>query len=318
MSYSQNFSFGRRPKLTSRTGTSTGSWGSTKTQYNTVEDDPEAAKADAQSRAFDLIMAGLDNQSNQFSEKLKGIYDGYSQYAKDYGAKAQPIMDALSGDISGMEGYIKNYGNTLAEVKDIMLNGIMVDPNATRTREQYQGGVAAAYAKTAEKQKQNMESQGLNPYANTGATRQTDLQRSADMASADNQAYSDWRTQYNKDVAAKGQLAGAYAGLEGKQVDMQGQLMGGRSNLLAGQKSLFDANLGASAATAAGYENLQGIAEQRRQEQLALAQQASAEAAQYNDLKQQQEAKLTPYDKIYAGAGGNSVNYGANGQPNWW
>jgi hypothetical protein len=214
-------------------------------------------------------------------------------------------MDALTGDISGMEGYIKNYGDTLAEVKDTMLNGITVDPNATRTREQYQGGVAAAYAKTAEKQKQDMESQGLNPFANTGATRQTELARTADMANADNQAYSDWRTQYNKDMQAKGQMAGQYATLEGKQADMQGQVMSGRSGLLSGQKSIYDATMGATQAKAAGYENLQSISEQRRQEQLALAQQAQEQANLDNDLKQQQEAKLTPFDKMMSGGKGN-------------
>jgi hypothetical protein len=278
--------------------------GSFRDTYNAVEQDPVAAeKAKAQSNAFDMIMAGLDNQSNQFSDKLRGIYEGYSNYAKEYGAKAQPVIDALSGDIAGMDGYIKDYGKTLAEVKDTMLNGIQVDPNATRTREQYQGGVAAAYAKTAEQQRHDMESQGLNPYANTGATRQTALAQSAAMADADNQAYSDWRTQYNKDMQAKGQMAGAYAQLEGKRVDMQGQLMGGRSSLLGAQKSIFDANLGASQATASGYENLQSIAEQRRQEQLALAQQAQAAAAQDNDLKQQQEAKLTSKDLWYQANG---------------
>lgn len=303
MSYSSNFNLGNRWALTPRKGKALDGGfgvGYFNDTYDAVEQDPvAAAAAQARSQALDAIMAGLDNNSNEFADKLKSIYDGYGKYAKEYGDKAQPIMDALTGDISGMEGYIKNYGSTLAEIKDTMLNGIQVDPTSTNTREQYQGAVASAYGKNEEQQKQAMESQGLNPYANTGATRQNDLSRTAAMTNADNQAYSDWRTQYNKDMQAKGELAGAYAGLVGKQADMQGQLFTGRGLLLEGQKGIYDANLGARKDTAAGYENLMSVNEQRRQEQLALAQQAQAQANLDNDLKQQQEAKLSPKDLRY-------------------
>jgi hypothetical protein len=324
MSYSSNFNFGNRYKLGTRKGrmsySSVGGAGSSDLNYNVVEQDPEAAaRAKQMGSAFDMIMGGLDSSATQYHQQLKDIYDSYGKYADEYGAKAQPLIDAMTGDIKGMEGYIGNYATTLASIKDTMLNGIQVDPTSTNTREQYQGSVAASYAKEGEKQKRDMESQGLNPYANKGASREMSLARSADMAAADNQAYTDWRSQYNQDVQAQQAGMESYANLEGQQVGMQDKLLGARGVLLDGQKSITDVNFAALGAKASGYETLASQIEARRQEQLALAQQAQAQANLDNDLKQQMEAKLTGTDKMMGAGGGNFKEWGNDVSYNsWW
>jgi len=299
MSYSDNFQFGTGPKIVETQGwwssgsPSTGGYWinkPTKSVSNGQQDDKAAS-------AFDGLMAAHDAVSDGYINKLKGFYDGYAQYAKDFGAQAKGVIGFLNGDIKQMSKYVNDYSGTLSEIKDTMMNGIKLDPNATRTREEYQGNVANAFAKTAEQQNQQMTSQGLNPYANTGASRATNLARTAGMADAGNTAYKDWHTQYNQDVQAKQQGMSAYAGLEAKQGDMQSQLMQGRGLILGGYKSIYDANMGSAQAAASGYEGLLGQENSRRQETLGLAQQQQAKQQHNDDIQQQLEAKLSPYDK---------------------
>jgi hypothetical protein len=240
------------------------------------------------------IMAVHDATTAAYTSKLKALFDGYGQYAKDYGAKAQPIIDALTGDIKGLEGYRGDYEKTLNGIQDNMLNGINLDPSATRTREEYQGNVAAANAQATEQQKQQMQSQGLNAYANTGASRANSLAGAAGLADAGNKAYSDWHKQYNADVVAKQNGQASYAGLQSKLGDMQNNIMAGRGNVLNANKSIYDANMQSGQATATGYEGLASLEEYRRAEALKLGQQQEANARTNDDIEQQLRAKLTP------------------------
>lgn len=302
MSYSDSFNFGTGPTIKVNRGREYRLYTGGDFAYNTVDAGQQNKKAAA---AFDAIMAGHDAISAAYTAKLTSLYDAYGQYAKDYGEKAQPLIDALGGDVAHMENYLKDYSVTLGEIKDTMMNGIQVDPTATNNREQYQGNVAAAYDKTDQQQKQQMESQGLNPYSNTGATRQTGLARTAAMADAGNKAHSDWRTQYNVDMQAKQQGMASYAGLEANKGTMQGQVMTGRGLQMTGEKSILDANNQANQLKATGYEGLQSQENSRRAEALGLGQQQQANAQTNNDLLQQANAKLTDFDKFAASQNGN-------------
>ena len=302
MAYSDSFSFGKGPNLA--TGTkkvgyfdSLGAGGFVDRNYRYVEQGEQDKKA---ASAFDAIMAGHDATSAAYVKQLKSLYDGYGQYAKDYGTKAQPIIDALTGDIKGLENYKGDYEKTLGSIKDNMLNGINLDPSSTNTRERYQGTVAAANAQAAEQQKQQMQSQGLNPYANSGASRATSLAGAASLADAGNKAYADWHTQYNTDVQAKQQGQSQYAGLQSKLGDMQNNIMAGRGNVLNVHKSIYDANMGSDQAKSTGYEGLASLAEARRAEALKLGQQRENNARTNNDLTQQLDAKLTKSDRWLA------------------
>lgn len=292
MSYSDYYSFGKGPTLGSYwQDPAPGSDYRTPGNHQYIKGAQQDKKA---ASAFDAIMAGHDATSAAYVSQLKALYDGYGQYAKDYGTKAQPIIDALTGDIKGLEGYRGDYEKTLSGIKDNMLNGINLDPNSTNTRERYQGNVAAANAQAAEQQKQQMQSQGLNPYANTGASRATSLAGAASLADAGNKAYADWHTQYNTDVQAKQAGQATYAGLQSKLGDMQNNIMAGRGTVLNAHKSIYDANMGSAQAKATGYEGLASLEEARRAEALKLGQQQEANARTNNDLEQQLRAKLTP------------------------
>lgn len=48
---------------------------------------------------FDAIMAGDDATSSAYVSKMKALYDAYGAYAKEFPNEAQPILDALYGDI---------------------------------------------------------------------------------------------------------------------------------------------------------------------------------------------------------------------------
>lgn len=304
-SYSNYYQFGSGPSMGKATkgnvnsspgGFTTGGIGDV--TYNVVNGPQQDQKA---ADAFDALMAGHDATSASYVQKLQSIYDGYGKYAADFGDKAQPIIDSLSGDITEMQGYIKDYGANLDEIKPIMMDGINVDPSATRTREEYQGNVAAAYAKQQEQQKQSMESQGMNPYANTGASRAASLGVASAMSDAGNKAYSDWRTQYNSDIQAKQKGQAEYAGLLGQKGAMQASIMQGRGVQLNANKSILDAKIGAGQAQAAGVTDLLSLAESRRQEALALGQQQQQNAMQNTDITQQLNAKLTGTDRWAAG-----------------
>lgn len=292
MSYSDSYSFGTGPTLGSYwKAPPLGSDYRTPGNHQYVKGAKQDKKAASE---FDAIMAGHDATSAAYVSQLKALYDGYGQYAKDYGTKAQPIIDALTGDIKGLENYRGDYEKTLGSIKDNMLNGINLDPSSTNTRERYQGTVAAANAQAAEQQKQQMQSQGLNPYANSGASRATSLAGAASLADAGNKAYADWHTQYNTDVQAKQQGQASYAGLQSKLGDMQNNIMAGRGNVLNVHKSIYDANMGSDQAKATGYEGLASLAEARRAETLKLGQQKENNARMNNDLQQQLRAKLKP------------------------
>lgn len=302
MAYSDSFSFGKGPTLatgTKKVGVfdSLGAGDFVDRNYQYVQQGGQDKKA---ADAFNSIMAGHDATSAAYVSQLKALYDGYGQYAKDYGAKAQPIIDALTGDIKGLEGYRGDYEKTLNGIQDNMLNGINLDPSATRTREQYQGNAAAANAQATEQQKQQMESQGLNPYANTGASRANSLAGAAGLADAGNKAYSDWHKQYNADVVAKQNGQANYAGLQARLGDMQNNIMSGRGLVLNGNKSIYDANMGSDKDTATGYEGLASLEEARRAEALKLGQQQENNARTNNDLTQQLDAKLTSGDRALA------------------
>ena len=302
MAISDNFNFGKGPHLatgTKKVGVfdSLGAGGYVDRIYQYVDQGGQDKEAASE---FDAIMAGHDATSAAYASQLKDLYDGYGQYAKDYGDKAQPIIDALTGDIKGLEKYRGDYETTLNGIQDNMLNGINLDPSATRTREEYQGNVAAANAKATEQQKQQMQSQGLNPYANTGASRANSLAGAAGLADAGNKAYSDWHKQYNADVVAKQNGQASYAGLQSKLGDMQNNIMAGRGNVLNVHKSIYDANMGSDQAKATGYEGLASLAENRRAEALKLGQQRENNARTDNDIRQQLEAKLTKSDRWLA------------------
>lgn len=293
--YSSYFDFGSGPALeNARSFVVQGGIGSVSmgnVDFQRVTDGRKNNKADS---AFNALMAGHDATSAQYTAKLNSLYDAYGKYAKDYGDKAQPIIDALTGDIKDMQGYVKDYGNTLGEIKDTMMNGINVDPNASRTKEEYQGNLAAAYGKQREQQIQNMQSQGLNPYSNQGADRQASLQFAAGSTDVANKAYDDWRKGYNADMQAKQRGQAMYAGLQSKQGELQGQVMQGRGGLLNATKSIYDANMTSGQAQQSVTTDLMSQENSRRAEALALGQQQQANARTNADLKQQMQAKLSP------------------------
>ena len=107
MTYADFFHFGKSPHLA--TGTkkvgyfdSLGAGGYVDRNYQYVEQGVQDKEAASE---FDALMAGHDATSAAYVSQLKDLYDGYGQYAKDYGDKAQPIIDALTGDIKGLEKY---------------------------------------------------------------------------------------------------------------------------------------------------------------------------------------------------------------------
>jgi len=249
-------------------------------------------------------MQGHDKTSNDYVNRLKTIYDGYQSYSEEFGKSAKPIMDALSGDIKEMQNYIGDYGKLLGEIRPTMMDGVKVDPSATRTREEYTGNVAAAYGKQREQLNQQMASQGMNPYANKGASRDLALSEAGARTNAANTAYKDWRSQYNQDMATKANLQGQYAGLVGQKAGMYGDIMSARSGLLGANESIMNAKLNAGQAQASGYENLLSLSENRRQEALALAQQKQENQRYKDDVSQQLNAKLTSGDKFWAAKAG--------------
>lgn len=301
-SYSSYFDFGSGPSISSAnkdmSADSGGNYRGTY-QYSYVKDAQQDEKA---AKAFDDIMRGHDAASQKYINQLTGIYNGYQKYAEEFGDAAKPIMEALSGDIAEMQGYIKDYGNVLDEVRPTMMDGIRVDPSATRTREEYQGNVAANYGKQKEQIAAKLASQGINPYVNKGASRDMALSQAAAMTNAANTAHKDWREGYNRDIGIKAALQGQYAGLIGNKSAMQGQVMQARGGLIDVNKSLMDAKIGAGQAKAAGLSDLLSLQENRRQETLSLAQQQQENARYQDDMKQQLEAKIPSRDKFIANA----------------
>lgn len=249
------------------------------------------------SKEFEQAMAGHDATSKNLTNTLKSIYDGYAQYAEDYEGQVQPLIDALGGDIEGMEGYIKDYNKLLEDNKDSFLNGIILDPNANRTRAKYTGAVAEQYDNAKDSMRRDMISQGLNPYENKGAARDLELNRARDIGLASGQAYTDWREGYNRDKQAQQQATGQFIGLNAAGMDAQGKIMEARKGLGDFYGNIMSSKIGAGQAKAAGYENLASLEEARRAETLGLQQQASENQKYAADIKQQLDAKITSRDK---------------------
>jgi hypothetical protein len=301
MGYSQYFDFSSGPEL--KTGTS--KWIKAgalpiKVTYNYVSDGMDNKEAND---AFDKIMAGHDATTQKYVNTLKSIYDNYEQYSKDYEGNVKPIIDALGGDIESMDSYISEFENSLSKNKDAFLNGIAIDPNAARTRAEYTGAVSDQYRTSREKLKRDMASQGLNPYANTGADRELELKRAEAMGMASGKAYSDWRQGYNRDKQAQQAATGTYLGLMGRAGDMRGSILNARAGIGDMYKGVLNSKLAASKERATGYEGLTSLAEARRQEALSLAQQQQENVKRKNDIKQQLSAKLTSRDKNIAAHG---------------
>jgi len=313
MAYSNYFDFSNGPELATGVGTVKnisyfgGADFKRPYQYVKEADTGERSPARKAAQAFDALMAGHDATTAGYVSTLKSIYDGYGKYAKDFGDKAEPILKALTGDIGNMEKYIGEYGSLLDESKSLFTDGINIDPNATRTREEYMGNAAAQYGQAREKQIRDMASQGLNPYANKGADRQLNLATAAGLTNAANTAYKDWRNQYNQDIQAKQQATGQYAGLVGQKGALQGQVISARGGLIGVNKDIMEAKIGADQLRAQGYQDLTSLNESRRSEQLKLGQQQQENLRQQADIRQQLTAKLTPYDRAVASGTASAV-----------
>jgi hypothetical protein len=303
MAYSDYFNFGGGPELVSKTGKTNSYYTvgilghSRKRQYNAVEDARENTEAN---KAFDKIMAGHDATTAQYTNTLKSIYDGYSNYADDFEGQVQPIIDALGGDIENLTGYMDNYNELLASNKDTFLNGIITDPNSSRTRSEYTTAVADEYDSARESLKRNELSQGRNPYLNTGSTRSQALDRAKALGGAEGQAYTDWRAGHNRDVQSQQNATGQYLGLQANAGRMQGDIINARAGIGSIYGNILNSRISANKEKAAGYEGLTSLAESRRQEALGLGQQQQENARQNADIKQQLTAKLTARDKRFA------------------
>jgi hypothetical protein len=295
MSYSSYFStFQNTPELhTVRGARVPGSVGmqSYYLKKDVVQSAPQTEAQKKAEKAFNALMAGHDKTTNAFVNQLKGIYDSYGKYVEEYGKNAKPIIEALGGDIEQMQAGIGDFTKLLAEIKPTLMDGVVVDPTAARTREEYTGNVAAAHGHAREQQKRDMISQGMNPYANTGATRAGHLAEAAGKTDAANTAYSDWRRQYNEDMKAKQQGALGYASLEASKQGMHGNVMQARGMQLGAHGNLLQNQLGATKLKAEGTEGLLGHAESRRAEALALQQQAQENQRYQDDITQQLNAK---------------------------
>lgn len=213
---------------------------------------------------WEKLLTGATKESDALMAKLKTIYDSYEGAIGNYEGDMKPIMEALNGDIAGLNEYMKGYQSLLQEIKPGMLGGINVEAGPEQRRAQYMGSVASQYGQAEDAQRRQMASQGMNPYANKGASRSMALDRAGALAGASNQAYSDWHQQHNKDVAQQQAATANYAGLYGKQGDWYGDIFKARAALGGMWGNIYDTRLKAAMARGAGYEGLVGVQEQRR------------------------------------------------------
>ena len=299
--YGSSFNFGGGPRIVDKKGVFAGKSLSRTATYQDIE---QGQQDKGLANALNEQMAGHNAKTDDYLNQLDALLGGYNLYAQEYGDKAKPLIDFMNSDLAALQGHVDKYSQTLNQVAPSMLNGIKIDPSATRTREEYQGNVAKAFGKQREQLMQSMAGQGLNPHGNTGAARQLALSEAATSASEGNRAFSDWKRQYNNDMATKGQLAGQYAGLVSQQAGLQNNVMQGRGRILDAEKSVIDAKMGASQMQQAGLESKMGLQESRRQETLGLAQQAQNNARTNADINQQLQAKLTKDDKRLAAGKG--------------
>ena len=228
-------------------------------------------------------MRGYDDKTAALTEKLKGIYDGYSSKATEFGEDMQPIMDAIGGDISDMQDWMGGYNELLGEMKPDMMHGINVERSPGMRRAEYMGAVGGQYKAADESMRRRQASQGINPYSNTGASRELGLDRAQAVAGASNKAYSDWFEQRNRDVERQNQGRADFAGLYSKSGDNLNNIMRARASMGDMQKGIYDVGMDADKATAAGYEGFVGLNENRRSEAL-MAEQDKAKQIQSNAL----------------------------------
>ena len=296
MSYSQYFNFGSDPTIQKVKAGYTGYQSGrrfTSGNRQLYRDKVTAGRADEEANeAFDLIMAGHDATTAQYTNTLKSIYDGYGKYAEDYDGQIQPLIESLTGDIANMEGYIENYNDILIQNKDTFLNGIVLDPNANRTRAEYTGAVADQFDNARKTAKHRMTSQGLNPYENKGAEREHALERAQSLGSAERQAYTDWRESYNRDKERQQNATGKFIDMQGRAIEGQGSIIDARRSIGGFYGDVMNAKIGADKERASGYENLASLSEARRQEALGLGQQQQENARYKADITQQLSAKL--------------------------
>ncbi len=230
--------------------------------------------------AFDKMIAGHDETSGRYVEKLKGIYDTYAEMAGDYSEDMQPILDAMGGDIDKMQGAIGDYADVVGGMEDTFMNGIKVDPNAAHYRAEYMGNTANQFGAQEEAIRQRLASQGINPYGMAGANREMGLSKAAAMAGSANKAYRDWRDSHNKDVQAKQAGMATYAGIAQGVPTLYGQAAGVRSGMANTRSGVYDTTLKAAGMKAAGYEGLLDHEENRRAEALSMGQRAADTDAQ--------------------------------------
>lgn len=244
---------------------------------------------DSRTDPLEALIEGYDAESRALTNMLKSIYDNYTGIAGEIGDEFTPIFDQIDEDIDNFYGYMDEYQQLLTDIRPDFLSSIIVDPNAARTRNEYMGNVAAQYEAAEDEMRRQATQQGFNPYANRGATRDFNLSRAADLAGAANQAYSDWRGDYNRDIRMQQEADQAYAELFNRQGDQYGDLLNARSGVAALRKGIYDTRLEAERARAAGYEGLAGLVENRRSQALSLGQaQAAANAqaaAQANQMR---------------------------------
>lgn len=260
---------------------------------------------------WDKVIAGAEQESAALTDKLKGIYDSYQGYTKDFEGDIKPIIEALNGDIGKMEKWMEGYQGLLTEIKPTMMGGLQIDPTAAGYRAEYMGNTAAQYGAAEEQLRRQQAQQGINPYANTGQTRDFALQRAAGVAGAANQAYAAWRQDYNQNMQAQQQAMAQYAGLYGKTGDFFGDILNARANVGGFYKGIYDSRLDAQKAMAAGYEGLLGLEQQKWQTGLQGAQQQSMINAQNAQMAAQMQMGLGAAGEWHANPAA-ATTYGVN------
>lgn len=240
---------------------------------------------------WDKVISGAEQESAALTDKLKSIYDTYEGKFGEYQADMKPILEGLEGDIGKMTDWMAGYEQLLGEIKPTMMGGLQIDPTAAGYRAEYVGNVAAQYDQAEEAMRRQQAAQGINPYANAGASRDMALSRAGAMGGAANEAYAAWRDDYNRNMQAQQQAMSQYAQLYGKTGDYFGDIMQARAGMGGLYKGLYDTQLQAQMAKAQGYEGLLGLEQNKWQTGLSAAQQQSMLDLQKNMFNAQLASK---------------------------
>lgn len=260
---------------------------------------------------WDKVIAGAEKESQVLTTQLKSIYDSYQGYATDFEGDIKPIMDALNGDIGKMEKWMEGYQGLMTEIKPTMMSGMKIDPTAAGYREQFMGATADQFDQAQQEMMRQQAQQGINPYANTGQSRDFALDRAGALAGSANSAYAAWREDYNKNMQAQQAAMAQYAGLYGKTGDFFGDILQARAGIGNMYKGIYDTRLDAQKARAAGYEGLLGLEFQKWQTGLNAAQQQSMINAQNAQMAAQMQMGLGAAGEWHAGPSA-SATYGIN------